>query len=687
MSDRRAARVLTAICLLGILAAQAIADCCPQASGSINVEHDEPNRRLIVTASNTGTLAGSVRITINGAPSTDLGALAPGETRTFVTGTTRCGGNATALLRMSINEHGRMCGDGTTTLCPEINFEATDQVEWDTMEPVWTLSAPATVPPGSEYPITATVSGVGNLAANGNMQISIDGGANFFHYGPVAVTGGGSDTVPRQFGTHCDPREIFRLIYANGCGVTRTSDNLVVTRAPLDREWQITSAPSAVLAGGTFNLTATATGWGEVFAGGQLEASNDGVSFFNLLSVGSSGGDGSDTVPILYSAQCNPFRAYRIRYSDWCGVTQFSPVVTVNREDVQRLWFLSTTTPVLSGGQSAQFECIADGWGLNFASATLERSLNGGQSFSPVSSGISRSGDGLATVSVATGPRACPQLQLYRLRWSGYCNETLHSAPVSVLIQGSGVATQTQNDEVLVGESGQVHLVLPEVGTPVRWLKDGVEIVDGPTQHGSTIVGATTRCVRVDNAQLSDAGIYVVEFTAACGAASAAAVLIVNEPCAIDVTEAPSNRTLCGGSTAVFAVEYASESATTVVWRRNGIPIGLVGPRVSVVTNATRSELAIADVSPSDEGSFDVVIGNVCGGVTTSSPATLNVCVGCVADLNCDCAIGLSDLAALLSNFGVASGASADEGDLNGDGAVNLSDLAAQLAVFGSNCN
>lgn len=55
----------------------------------------------------------------------------------------------------------------------------------------------------------------------------------------------------------------------------------------------------------------------------------------------------------------------------------------------------------------------------------------------------------------------------------------------------------------------------------------------------------------------------------------------------------------------------------------------------------------------------------------------------CPADLNGDGEIGLSDLAILLSNFGVVGPSPAD---INGDGGVNLADLALLLASFGSAC-
>ena len=58
----------------------------------------------------------------------------------------------------------------------------------------------------------------------------------------------------------------------------------------------------------------------------------------------------------------------------------------------------------------------------------------------------------------------------------------------------------------------------------------------------------------------------------------------------------------------------------------------------------------------------------------------------CFGDLDGDGAIGLSDLAQLLSNYGTPSGAVYEDGDLDADGDVDLADLAGLLAVYGTTC-
>ncbi len=73
-------------------------------------------------------------------------------------------------------------------------------------------------------------------------------------------------------------------------------------------------------------------------------------------------------------------------------------------------------------------------------------------------------------------------------------------------------------------------------------------------------------------------------------------------------------------------------------------------------------------------------------GTLTVDNLNFDVVSPCVGDLDGDGSRGLSDLSILLSNFGIASGATPDQGDLDHDGDVDLSDLSSLLSVFGSPC-
>jgi predicted outer membrane repeat protein len=58
----------------------------------------------------------------------------------------------------------------------------------------------------------------------------------------------------------------------------------------------------------------------------------------------------------------------------------------------------------------------------------------------------------------------------------------------------------------------------------------------------------------------------------------------------------------------------------------------------------------------------------------------------CTGDLDGDGGITLSDLAQLVGNYGMTSGATYEGGDLDGDGDVDLTDLAEMIGLYGTVC-
>jgi len=138
-------------------------------------------------------------------------------------------------------------------------------------------------------------------------------------------------------------------------------------------------------------------------------------------------------------------------------------------------------------------------------------------------------------------------------------------------------------------------------GLTYQWRKNGVNI-PGATTNGLTLLNVTA----------NDAGSYDVVVTNACGTAtSTAATLEVNTTLAI--TAQPVSLVRAAGQSAAFAVT-ASGGGLSYQWRRDGVNI----------PGATSSSLAIASVTPSYAGSYDVVVTNACNSAT-SSAATLTV--------------------------------------------------------------
>jgi hypothetical protein len=142
------------------------------------------------------------------------------------------------------------------------------------------------------------------------------------------------------------------------------------------------------------------------------------------------------------------------------------------------------------------------------------------------------------------------------------------------------------------------------------------------------------------------------------------------------------------------AMAFWFQTTTTVENGLRGMRVDGVGnylwtPTIKNITTTSSSkmrlETAIADDGPAllawtdgRDGDDDIYAQNIFPN---------GVMGGCLADLDFDGVVNISDLAALLSNYGTVSGAEFADGDLDGDGDVELGDLAQLLAWYGQGCN
>jgi choice-of-anchor B domain-containing protein len=83
----------------------------------------------------------------------------------------------------------------------------------------------------------------------------------------------------------------------------------------------------------------------------------------------------------------------------------------------------------------------------------------------------------------------------------------------------------------------------------------------------------------------------------------------------------------------------------------------------------------------SDEGS-----GSIVEAAIDDLSVTDLICAGCAEDVSGDGEVNITDLGAVLANFGTTSGAAHEDGDIDGDGDVDITDLGLLLAAFGTSC-
>jgi hypothetical protein len=105
------------------------------------------------------------------------------------------------------------------------------------------------------------------------------------------------------------------------------------------------------------------------------------------------------------------------------------------------------------------------------------------------------------------------------------------------------------------------------------------------------------------------------------------------------ITGQPTNMTLCQGAGDAFSVTASGTAPLSYRWRKNGSPLSDLGN----IYGATTATLTINHVAAGHAGSYDVVITNT-GGSVTSEAATLTVMTPVQPDFDADCDVDAFDL-------------------------------------------
>jgi hypothetical protein len=155
------------------------------------------------------------------------------------------------------------------------------------------------------------------------------------------------------------------------------------------------------------------------------------------------------------------------------------------------------------------------------------------------------------------------------------------------------------------------------IGSPAlhyQWLDNSVALT-----NGGNISGATTSALTLSTTSTNDAGSYSVIVSNAYGAVNSAVVtLTIGLPPSI--TNQPISLTVTNGSPAIFTVGASGVPPFAYQWQMNGTNLS----DGANITGSVTSTLTLAAAGANDAGSYDVIITNGYGSVT-SSVVALNV--------------------------------------------------------------
>jgi hypothetical protein len=146
----------------------------------------------------------------------------------------------------------------------------------------------------------------------------------------------------------------------------------------------------------------------------------------------------------------------------------------------------------------------------------------------------------------------------------------------------------------------------------------------------------------------------------------------------------PTDETVGVGHPITLTVAATGWTPLSYQWRREGANLVDDDGRITGITTPT---LTIDPTWMSDSGSYDVVVTNDCGSLT-SDPATLTV-TGVLGDLNCDGIVDFADInpfVLALSNPAAYQAAYPNcnflNGDCNGDGYVDFADINPFVVIL-----
>jgi hypothetical protein len=184
----------------------------------------------------------------------------------------------------------------------------------------------------------------------------------------------------------------------------------------------------------------------------------------------------------------------------------------------------------------------------------------------------------------------------YSVVVSGVCGVPLTNSATLFVTANTVITTPPTNTTVCPGMTANFAVTATGPGLTYQWYNAA-----GPLN------GQNNSTLSLPNASAANAGAYSVVVSGACGVpVTNSATLFVNANTIISM--APTNLTVCPGTTANFAVN-ATGTALTYQWYNLAGPLG----------GQTNSVLTLQNVQGPDVGSYSVVVSGVCGTPVTKS--------------------------------------------------------------------
>ncbi|MEO6003302.1 MAG: MBG domain-containing protein [Opitutus sp.] len=422
---------------------------------------------------------------------------------------------------------------------------------------------------------TFSVAATGTPPPSFQWQISTDGGgtwnalANNTNY-----SGTSTSTLVVTNTTAAMSGHQFVCVASNGVLPDATSQSATLTVAKLAQTISFDALPNRNYGDAPFILSATAS-------------SGLPVSF-SVVS-GTASIDASNTLTTTGAGNVT-IRTTQAGDATYAAATHVDQTITVTKA---QLTVTADDTSRTYGASNPEFTATIAGFVLNDTSAVV----SGAPELSTTATIATPVGDYAITAALGT-------LSAGNYNFAFVAGTLTITEPPPVL---PTISQPPQDQTVNAGKNVSVTFsVIASSPTPLsyQWQKDG-----------APIAGSTSSTFRINKVTAADAGVYRVVVTNSAGSVTSnPATLTVAGPPVI--TTQPVAVSVKVGETATFTVGASGTQPLTYQWRKGN----------SALAGQTGPSLTLTNVQSSDAGTYNVVVSNAAGSVTSNS-ATLTVLV------------------------------------------------------------
>jgi len=167
------------------------------------------------------------------------------------------------------------------------------------------------------------------------------------------------------------------------------------------------------------------------------------------------------------------------------------------------------------------------------------------------------------------------------------------------------------NQAVPIGNNVTMAPSVSGVPAPaLKWLFNGVAVLDGATGNGSAVAGSATSTLTITNGQTADGGLYSLVASNSAGAVTNSITLTISSSDVPPSLTGPNNQTVVQGSNATFIASVSGLPLPTLQWYLNG----------SSILGATASSLTVSNVQYSQNGDvYSLMASNSAGQGTNNA--------------------------------------------------------------------